>query len=82
MTWERATLADVMDQRVIYRNLAPVDPTLIGLEGLWREIGLERGQIPRKTSIEYAHAVWLIVQQAQRLRGRETATGARAPDRR
>ena len=69
MAWQRATLADVMGQRVIYRNLAPVDPALIGLDGLWQRIGLERYQIPRKTSVEYARAVWMIMQQAQQLRG-------------
>jgi hypothetical protein len=69
MRWERATLADAMGQRVIYRNLAPVDPALTGLAGLWQRIGLERYQIPRKTSIEYARAVWLIMQQAQQVRG-------------
>lgn len=67
--WQRARLSDFLGQRVIYRNLAPVDPSITGLEGLWRQIGLDRFEIPRKTSIEYARAVWLIVQQAQGLRG-------------
>jgi hypothetical protein len=67
--WQRARLSDFLGQRVIYRNLAPVDPSMIGLEGLWQQIGLDRYEIPRKTSLEYAKAVWLIVQQAQELRG-------------
>lgn len=69
MAWPRAKLSDVMGQRVIYRNLAPVMPGLAGLEDLWREVGLDRFLIPRKTSMEYARIVWLILQDAQRLRG-------------
>lgn len=80
MAWPRAKLSDVMGQRVIYRNLAPVMPGLAGLEDLWREVGLDRFLIPRKTSMEYARIVWLILQDAQRLRG-SPSTRARAADR-
>lgn len=80
MAWPRAKLSDVMGQRVIYRNLAPVMPGLAGLEDLWREVRLDRFLIPRKTSMEYARIVWLILQDAQRLRG-SPSTRARAADR-
>jgi len=69
MAWPRAKLSDVMGQRVIYRNLAPVMPGLAGLRDLWQQVGLDRYVIPRKTSMEYARIVWLILQDAQRLRG-------------
>ncbi len=69
MAWQRAKLSDLMGQRIIYRNLAPVMPGLAGLEDLWQQVGLDRYVIPRKTSVEYARIVWLILQDAQRLRG-------------
>jgi len=71
MGWVRAALSDAMGQRFIYRNLAPVDPALMGLDKLWPLIGLEAYRIPRKTSAEYARAVWHIMQQAQELRGEQ-----------
>ncbi|NLT74322.1 MAG: hypothetical protein GXX94_09060 [Chloroflexi bacterium] len=67
--WERARLSDVLGQRVIYRNLAPQDPGLPGLRDLWSQAGLASYLIPRKTSVEYARTVWLILEHAQRARG-------------
>jgi len=64
MGWGRAALSDAMGHRFIYRNLAPVDPALMGLDKLWPLVGLEAYRIPRKTSVEYARAVWLIMRQA------------------
>ncbi len=65
----RGTLADMMGQRVVYRNLEPVDSNLLGLKEIWREVGLERYYIPRKTTPEYARVIWHLMQQAQPLRG-------------
>jgi hypothetical protein len=72
VTWRRETLSAFLGHRIVYRNLAPADPALDGLDAIWPATGLPRYQIPRKTSIEYARAVWQIVQQAQRLRGQPT----------
>ncbi|NLX42420.1 MAG: hypothetical protein GXY79_02970, partial [Chloroflexi bacterium] len=69
MAWQRRTLAEVMGQRVIYRNLEPVASDLPGLGQLWSVAGLQECTIPRKTTREYAHVVWLILEEAQRLRG-------------
>lgn len=68
MHWQRGTLADFMGHRIVYRNLQPVDPNIPGLDQVWSDIGLERYIIPRKTTIEYARAIWLFVDEAQRQR--------------
>lgn len=69
MSWERGALADMMGQRVVYRNLEPVDPQIPGLKAAWEAAGLERYYIPRKTTPEYAQVIWHFMHEAQRLRG-------------
>src|SRR5262249_1573237 len=63
------TLADYLGDRVVWRNLQPVDPTLPRLENIWREIGLDSLRIPRKTEPAYAAATFRFVEAAQANRG-------------
>jgi len=62
-------LADFLGDRVVYRNLAPADPTLPRLADIWTEIGLETLRVPRKTEPLYAAAVYRFLQTAQAQRG-------------
>jgi hypothetical protein len=66
--YSRATLADWLDDRIVYRNLTPGDLTLPSLRDVWREIGLETYRIPRKTEPAYAAAVMRFLEAAQSAR--------------
>ena len=67
--YPRLTLADLLDDRIAYRNLAPADSTLPSLQDVWQEIGLEGYRVPRKTEPAYAAAVFRFLQAAQAARG-------------
>jgi hypothetical protein len=58
-----------MGDRVVYRNLEPMDEQISGLRESWREVGLDHYYVPRKTTPEYAAALNLFVKSAQRTRG-------------
>ncbi len=65
----KLTLADLLGDRVVYRNLVPADSTLPSLQDVWQEIGLDAYRVPRKTEPAYAAAVFRFVQVAQAARG-------------
>ncbi|RME79399.1 MAG: hypothetical protein D6784_00780 [Chloroflexi bacterium] len=67
--YPRKTMADFLGDRVIYRNLAPCDPSLPRLADVWQDVGLETFRIPRKTEPVYAAAVYRFLQTAQQQRG-------------
>jgi hypothetical protein len=69
MTWQRGTLADVMDDWLVYRNLEPMDPRVPGLRQAWTEIGFDHYALPRKTTPEYAAALYHFLTAAQTARG-------------
>lgn len=69
MSWRRGTLADFMGDRVVYRNLEPVDDQIDGLSAVWEQVGLDHYYVPRKTSEAYAAAMMAFVAQAQQARG-------------
>lgn len=69
MTWEKGTLADFMEDRVVYRNLEPMDERLSGLRASWADIGLDHYYVPRKTAPEYAATLFYYLRQAQVARG-------------
>lgn len=64
----KGTLADWLDDRIVYRNLIPVDPDLPALQDIWQEIGLEVFRVPRKTEPAYAAAVFRFLKAAQAAR--------------
>lgn len=66
--YPKATLADWLEDRIVYRNLVPVDATLPSLQDVWREIGLEAYRVPRKTEPAYAAAVFRFLEAAQSAR--------------
>lgn len=52
-----ASIDQFLGDRVVYRNLAPLDPTLPGLDDLRQPVGLPPGAIPRKSDADYARVV-------------------------
>ncbi len=62
----QANLSAIMGDRVLYRNLIPVDRSLPGLPQLRSQMGIAENHIPRKASLEYAHVVTAILKTAQR----------------
>jgi hypothetical protein len=62
---DRAAVADLFGDRVIYRNLAPCDSCLPSLRDAWREIGLGSSRIPRKAEPAYGQVVAWLLRRAQ-----------------
>jgi len=69
LMYPKQTLADWLDDRVVYRNLIPADPALPSLNDVWQEIGLEQFRVPRKTEPAYAAAILRFLEAAQTTRG-------------
>ncbi len=67
--YTRATLADYLADRVVYRNLKPADATLPGLKDVWQAAGLDTCRVPRKTEPAYAGVLLHLLQAAQTARG-------------
>jgi hypothetical protein len=65
----RTTIAEFLEDRVVYRNLEVVDPRLPRLRELSALAGLSPGRIPRKIDPAYARAGAQLLRDAQRLRG-------------
>lgn len=63
----RTSIYEFLGNRVVYRNLSPLDPALPSLSDIRRHIGLPEGVIPRKSSPEYARAVVEFLRCARRL---------------
>jgi hypothetical protein len=61
-----ATIYEFLGDRVVYRNLRPLDPSLPGLDDLRQPVGLPPGAIPRKTDPEYARVVVHMLAAAHR----------------
>lgn len=72
-----ATLAEFLGDRVAYRNLAPCDPRLDGLERVGPQVGLPAGCIPRKSEPDYARVVTRFLHQARALQAGEQSGRAR-----
>ncbi len=60
--WNKATLADFIGDRVVYRNLEPMQAGLLGLRQVWAEVGLDHYYVPRKIAPEYAAVLWRYLQ--------------------
>jgi hypothetical protein len=67
--YPKQILADWLGDRIVYRNLAPADPSLPALQDIWEKIGLEVFRVPRKTEPAYAAAVVHFLEVAQAARG-------------
>ena len=65
MMWQKGTLADLLEDRVVYRNLEPMQPGMRGLRTAWDKVGLDHYYVPRKTAPEYAMVLVHYLRQAQ-----------------
>ena len=63
----RTTVSEFLDDRVVYRNLAPVDQRLPSLDTIRAEVGLAEGVIPRKSETDYARVIGALLRHAQDL---------------
>jgi hypothetical protein len=63
------SIAELTGDRVLYRDLQPIDPELPGLRELAPELGISPGRLPRKRDADYARVVLRIAQIAQEQRG-------------
>jgi hypothetical protein len=63
------SMADFLGDRVVYRNLNPVDSDLPQLADIWHEVGLDTLRVPRKSEPVYARVAIRYLQAAQARRG-------------
>lgn len=63
-----ATIADLTEDRVIYRDLQPGDASLPGLPALRTILGLPANATPRKRDAAYARVILALARAAQALR--------------
>ena len=66
-SYGRTSLSEFLGDRVVYRNLAPVDRRLPTQADPRRALGLPAGRTPRKSELDYARLVAHILQAARRL---------------
>jgi hypothetical protein len=61
----RAAVHGFLGDRIVYRNLVPVDPNLSPLAAVRPKLGLPEDLIPRKTAPEYARVIVHMLNQAR-----------------
>lgn len=66
---QRATIADLTGDVVLYRDLEPCDPTLPRLDDLRAGLGMPGGPPPRKRDQAYARVILALARAAQAARG-------------
>ncbi len=68
----RSAISEFLEDHIVYRNLAPLDARLPGLESIAEKVGLVKGVIPRKSQPEYGRVISFLLKQAQNLRAVST----------
>jgi len=63
----KGCVADILADRMVYRNLNPSDSRLPGLESLGRQLGLPARLVPRKSELDYARLVVELLKQSQHM---------------
>lgn len=63
----RSAVSEFLEDRVVYRNLTPVDPRLPTLSGLRESLGLAAGITPRKSTPGYAKVIAEILKAARKI---------------
>jgi hypothetical protein len=67
------SVSEFLDDRVVYRNLVPLDPRLPSLAEVRPQLGLPEGLVPRKTAPEYAQVIVYLLRAARALDAPTTA---------
>ena len=63
----RTSVSEFLDDRIVYRNLAPADSRLPALDQVRPRVGLPEGLIPRKSELEYARVIAYLLREARAL---------------
>jgi hypothetical protein len=63
----RTAVHEFLGDRVVYRNLVPMDPRLPPLDAVRSQLGLAAGVVPRKSEPAYARVIVHLLQQARAL---------------
>ena len=63
----RASVSDYLGERIVYRNLAPLDPQLPALSDLREMFSLPPHDVPRKSEPDYARTIVKILERAQEI---------------
>ena len=66
-TYGRTAISETLGDRIVYRNLAPLDPRLPALGDVAGELGLPASSIPRKSEADYARVVVRLLKAAMDL---------------
>jgi len=61
------SVSEFLDDRVVYRNLVPLDPRLPALADIRPRLGLPEDLVPRKTAPEYAQVIVYLLRAARAL---------------
>lgn len=61
------SIHEFLGDRIVYRNLVPLDPRLPPLHRVRAQVGLPAGLIPRKSAPEYAQVIVYLLHQARAL---------------
>jgi hypothetical protein len=61
----RTSVHEFIGDRIVYRNLAPLDPRLPPLAEIRPQVGLAEGVTPRKSEPEYARVIVHLLRQAR-----------------
>lgn len=61
-----SSVAEFLGDRIVYRNLSPVDTGLPGLAEVAQRVGLASGVIPRKSQPDYARVVAHLLEVARK----------------
>jgi len=59
------TISEFLADRVVFRNLEPVDRDLPALDALRERVGLQPGRVPRKSEPDYARVIVQMLLAAQ-----------------
>jgi hypothetical protein len=63
----RASVGEFLEDRIVYRNLVPVDARLPALAQIRPLVGLPEGATPRKSEAPYARAIAHLLREARAL---------------
>jgi hypothetical protein len=63
--FERTTIREILQDRIVFRNLVPMDAELPKLDVVRSQIGLAPGYVPRKSQLDYARVIVQLLKHIQ-----------------